>query len=151
MSSEENSAEAQPLVSFPALRVAPLGDMNAYVIHEYELDNLDRLDADLAKDPPESLYLNFALFLLPVSLSFLVTLLTTTIRSNRVYELFVIVAFITFLASLPLFALWMRDRRIHRMERQRLLTERAQQIQKIKGRMPPNPPAEATQMPLQEQ
>lgn len=151
MSSEQYSVSGPPIVSQTGIRVAPLGELSAYIIYEHELDTLDRLDADLAKDPPESLYLNFALSLLPISLSFLIALLTTTIHSNRVYELFVIVAFVTFLFSLPLFALWRRDRRTHLAERRRLLSERADQIQKIKNRMPPRPPAQGTQMFTREQ
>jgi len=151
LSNEPYPMSGPPIASQTGIRVAPLGELNAYIIYEHELDTLNRLDADLAKDPPESLYLNFALFLLPISLSFLVTLLTTTIHSNRAYEFFVIVALVTFLASPLLFALWLRDRRIHHTERQRLLAERAQQIQKIKGRMPPRPPVKGTQMFTSEQ
>jgi len=141
LSNEENPPREQPLVSRVPIRVAQLGELNAYVIYEHELDKLDKLDADLSKDPPESVYLNFALFLLPISLSFVITLLTTTIRSDRTYELFVIISVLAFILSLLLFALWGRDRRSYRKTRQALLHERTQQIQRIKSRLPPNPQA----------
>lgn len=121
--------------------MAQLGELNAYVTYEHELDNLDKLDADLSKDPPEFVYLDFALFLLPISLSFLVTMLTTTIRANRTYELFVIISALAFVLSILLFALWWRDRHSYRKNRQALLRERTQQIQRIKSRLPPNPQA----------
>ncbi len=141
MSNEPISGSEHSLVSRPLIHVSQLGELNAYLIYEHELDSLDKLDADLSKDPPESVYLNFALFLLPVSVSFLITLLTTTIRSDRTYEFFVIVSILAFVLSLLLFALWVRDSRSYRQNRQALLHERAQQIQKIKSRMPPNPQA----------
>ncbi len=143
MSNEESASSEQALVSRIPIRVAQLGELNAYVIYEHELESLDKLDADLAKDPPESVYLNFALFLFPISLSFLITLLTTTIVSNRTFELFVIVSILAFIISLLLFALWMRDRRSYRKSRQLLLQDRAQQIRKIKSRLPPNPRVQA--------
>jgi len=148
---EENPPREQPLVSRVPIRVAQPGELNAYVIYEHELDSLDKLDADLTKDPPESIYLNFALFLFPISLSFLITLLTTTIQSNRLYELFVIISILAFTLSLLLFALWMRDRRSYRKNRQSLLQSRAQQIQQIKNRLPPNPPVQAVRIVSEEQ
>lgn len=133
----------QPIVSRVPMRVAQPSELNAYVVHEHELDSLERLDDALTKDPPESVYLNFALFLFPISVSFLITLLTTTIRSNRVYELFVIVSLLAFIVSSILFAPWMRDRRSYRKVRQSLLNARKEQIQRIKRKMPPNPPVQA--------
>ena len=131
--SDENIPESEhQIVSSPPLRVAQLGELNAYVVYEHELDSLNKLDDDLTKEPPESIYLNFALFLFPISVSFLISLLTTTIRSNRLYELFVIISVLTFILSIILFALWMRDRRSYRIIRQNLLQSRAQQIQKNK-------------------
>lgn len=139
----ENDPQIVPL---SPIRVAPLGELNAYVVYEHELDSLDKLDEDLAQDPPESIFLNFGLFLFPISLSFLISLLTTTIRSNRLYELFVMICLLTFIVSLILFGLWMRDRRSYRKRRQSLLHARTRQIQKIKSRMPPNPLAQAVRI-----
>jgi hypothetical protein len=145
--SKSQPENEQQIVSSPPLRVAQLGELNAYVVYEHELDNLEKLDNDLTQDPPESVYLNFALFLFPISLSFLITLLTTTIRSNRLYELFVTTSLLTFIISLVLLALWLRDRRTYRKIRQKLLKSRLQQVQKIKSRMPPNPPVQAVRIP----
>ena len=146
MANEQVPENEQRLVSRPPLRVAQLGELNAYVVYEHELDNLNKLDEVLTQDPPEVLYLNFALFLLPISLSFLICLLTTVIRSNRIYELFVLICLVTFVASLILFALWGRDRRSYQKHRASLLQERVQQIQKIKIRMQPNPPVQGEQI-----
>ncbi len=150
MSDESMQGNEQPIVSLPPLRVAQLGELNAYVVYEHELDSLDKLDDALTQDPPEAIYLNFALFLFPIALSFLISLLTTTIRSNRLYELFVIISVLAFVISIILFALWVRDRRSYQKSRQSLLHSRAQQIQRIKSRMPPNPPVQATRASSEE-
>ena len=146
MANERMPENEQQIVSRPPLRVAQLAELNAYVVYEHELDDLNKIDEGLTQDPPEAIYLNFALFLLPTSLSFLICLLTTTIRSNRVYELFVLVCLVTFVASLILFALWGRDHRSYQERRNALLKERMQQIQKIKGRMSSNLPVQGEQI-----
>lgn len=46
----------------PVIRHAPLGELKVYTIYEHELDSL-------AQGSPTSLLLNFALLLLPTSLS----------------------------------------------------------------------------------
>ncbi len=58
----------------PVLRVAPLGQLNVYTITEDELESLRR-------GSPGSIYLNFGLALTPVSIAFLITLLSTNIPS----------------------------------------------------------------------
>lgn len=131
MANEQVPENERQMVSRPPLRVAQLGELNAYVVYEHELDALNKLDEGLNQDPPEAIYLNFALFLLPTSLSFLICLLTTTIHSNRVYELF---------------ALWERDHRSYQERRNALLKERMQQIQKIKSRMSPSLPVQGEQI-----
>jgi predicted neutral ceramidase superfamily lipid hydrolase len=105
----------------PVIRVAPLGEIKIYQILEGELDRL-------ANGPPESIYLNFALTLLPVSFTLLVTLLTTTIRSSRLYQSFVLIAAVTLIIGVILLILWARNRSSTR----RL-------IEDIRNRMPPPP------------
>jgi hypothetical protein len=133
--SDQGQNESSQLIPFAPIRIAQLGELNAYIIYEHELDALDKFDEDLTKDPPDSVYLNFALFLLPVAISFLVTIVTTTIKSDRLYETFLVI-------SLILFTLWRRDRNSYQLSRRALMKERETQIQRIKSRMPPNPPTQ---------
>jgi hypothetical protein len=84
------------------VRIAPLGELKAYLVSESELETLARGSSEL-------IFLNFALALLPISLTLVVTLWTTTISSERLYQGFLIVATITFLAGLILLVLWWRS------------------------------------------
>jgi hypothetical protein len=115
----KDNTENQLLPVMPIVRYAPLGELKIYAISEDELDRL-------AKDGDESIYLNFALALLPTSLSLFVTLLSTTINSNRVFVAFLVTAIMTLIAGLILFALWWRNRGSNQAL-----------AQKIKDRMPP--------------
>ena len=54
------------------VRVAPLGELKVYMVTEEEIDKL-------GGGSPGSIFLNFAIALLSLSASFLLTLLTTTI------------------------------------------------------------------------
>lgn len=150
MSLEQITEDEKQIVSRVPIRVAQLGDLNAYIISEHELDSLAKLDELLIKDPPDSVFLNFALFLFPISLSFFTALLTTTIYANRTYELYVIITLLTLLSSLIMFSLWLRDRRSYHKVRLELLASRAQEIQKIRNRMPPNPPVQAVHLVSEE-
>lgn len=148
MSDKDNAAESNQLSPRVLIRVAQLGELKAYVVYEHELDALDRLDAELTQPLPESIYLNFALVLLPTAVSFLISLLTTKIEANRIYTVFVVIAVLCFLIGLVLLALWKRDRHSHHQSRQRLVKEREKQIETIKNRLPPNPPSQfATILP----
>jgi hypothetical protein len=115
------SPEDTPQPVLPVIRVAPLGEIKIYQILEGELDRL-------ANGPPESIYLNFALTLLPISFTLLITLLTTTIRSSRLYQGFVLVAAVTLIIGVILLVLWGRNRSSTR----RL-------VEDIRNRMPPPP------------
>lgn len=80
----------------PMIRVAPLGELRVYMITEEELNSLGR-------GSPGSVFLNFALALLPLAASFLVTLLSTSIPSVTGLTFFIcgcIVCFITGLICL---------------------------------------------------
>src|ERR1700674_4860964 len=103
----------------PVVRVAPLGELRAYTIYEHELDAL-------GSGSTGSLFLNFSLALLPVSLTLLVTLLTTKIESDRLFAGFMTVAVVTAIAGVLLLFLWWQQ---HRGSQH--------MVHEIKGRMPP--------------
>ncbi len=100
------------------VRFATLGEIRVYWVYEHELDALARGTAN-------ALFLNFALFLLPISITLIVTLLATTIPSDRLFYGFLSVALVTAIAGILLLLLWWRS---HKSSGD-LLTA-------IKGRMP---------------
>jgi hypothetical protein len=103
----------------PVVQVAPLGQLNAYTVYEHELDAL-------ARGSSGSLHLNFALPLLSLFVGFVVTLSTSKIESDRLFQSFLTVTVICAIAGVILLVLWWRE---HRSSRH-LISE-------IKGRMPP--------------
>lgn len=104
----------------PEIRRAPIGRLTIYEISESELEVIER-------GSPDSLFLTFSIFLLSVAISFSVTLATTTIPSNRTFQVFVIVTVIGYLGGVILIALWLRHRKstkaITQTIRKRLLPE----------------------------
>jgi hypothetical protein len=84
------------------VRFATLGEIRIYWVYEHELDTL-------AHGTANALFLNFALFLLPISITLLVTLLTTTIPSDRLFYGFLTVALTTAIAGILLLSLWWRS------------------------------------------
>ena len=105
----------------PPIRVAPLGELKAYTVYEHELDTLSRGSSG-------SLSLNFALALLPISIPLMVSLLTTKLQSERLFQGFLTVATITAIAGVFLLILWWRDHRSSRNV-----------VMEIKNRLPPPP------------
>jgi hypothetical protein len=83
----------------PIVRVASLGVLKAYTIQEHELDAL-------ARGSPGSVLFSFALAMLPLSGSFLITLLTTSIATTGGQIFFVCSCLITFLFGLLCLVLW---------------------------------------------
>lgn len=81
-----------------------VSSITLYDVTDYELDQLE-------KGSPESLYLNFSISLLTTGSSFLLALLTTTITSNRTFDIFVIITIISFISGTVLFILWFRGRK----------------------------------------
>jgi hypothetical protein len=106
-------------IALPAIRVAPLGELRAYVISEDELNELEQ-------GSPASQHLNFSLALLASGLSFLATLLTTSIQSTRTFVVFVVLTVVFLLVGTILFSNWFRLRRTSKGLAQR-----------IRERMPP--------------
>ncbi|MBY0522195.1 MAG: acetate uptake transporter family protein [Gemmataceae bacterium] len=106
----------------PVLRVAPLGELRIYTVTEAELDTISR-------GSPGSIFLNFAIGLLPLGFSFLLTLLTTRIEATVALVFFVSGCIIFFLAGIicAVLAYYYHS-------------STAMVIQTIKDRMPPPTP-----------
>ena len=85
----------------PVVRYAPLGELKIYPVYEHELDMLKQ-------GSPVSLFLNFALCLLPIGFTLILTFATTTIPSDRLFQTYVTLAVLTIIAGLILLALWWR-------------------------------------------
>lgn len=101
----------------PVIRVAPPGELKAYVVYEHQLDALAQL------------MLNFALFFLGVAATALGTLYTAPPQDDRTYYTFLIVFLITLIAGVILLVIWYATNQSARAL-----------IQEIKSQMPPNPP-----------
>lgn len=113
--------EENPPVA-PVVRVAPLGELKVYMVTEEEIDKL-------GGGSPGSIFLNFAIALLSLSASFLLTLLTTTIGAIVVLVFFICSCLICFIAGLICSVLSWRTH----------VSTRAV-VRAIKDRMPPPPP-----------
>jgi hypothetical protein len=103
----------------PVLRVAPLGELKVYTVTEAELDAIGR-------GSPGTVFLNFALALLPLSAAFVITLLSTTITQLGTLVFFVSACILCFLVGLLCLVLAVKYH-----------TSTAKVIEKIKNRMPP--------------
>lgn len=88
----------------PEIKWVPLGTLTVYHVTDQELDQLE-------KGTPESLFLNFAVFLISTGLSFFVSLLTAEIKSLKVFCVFVVVTVIGLLGGAFLLLLWIRHHR----------------------------------------
>jgi len=92
-----------PSELLPAIRRARIDSLDIYEVSEPELVLLER-------GSPDSLFLNFAVFLLSSALSLFVALVTTTIASSRTFSVFVILTTVGTVGGLFLLLLWMRNR-----------------------------------------
>lgn len=108
----------QPVL-LPAIRRAKLDRLDIYEISESELETLER-------GAPDSLFLNFAIFLLSSAISFLTALLTTNIESPRAFAVFVILTVVGLVGGAMLLALWCWFRQ-----------SKIKIFAQIRGRMPP--------------
>lgn len=88
----------------PVINHVPLAELTVYHITEAELDALEQGSS-------ESLFLNLAIAFLSTATSFLCSLLTTDITSDRVFYVFVIVTVACFIAGLTMGLFWWRFRR----------------------------------------
>ena len=91
--------------------------MTIYEVAEDELETL-------AHGSPDSVYLNFAIFLLSIATSFLISLLTTEV-SNRTFTVFVILVVIGYILGAFFSILWYKNRK-----------SISALVQKIKERLP---------------
>ena len=103
----------------PPVRVAPLGELNAYVVYEHELDIL-------AHGSPGSNLLNISYALLPFAGAFVIALLGTDIPSDRVFAVFVLTALVSGVAGALCLVLGVISYRSNRVL-----------VDEIKNRMPP--------------
>jgi hypothetical protein len=85
------------------VRVAPLGELTAYTVYEHELDII-------AAGSPATLSFNFAVALISIGASFVLTLTTTKIDSDRLFIVYLNLCIICLLAGIVMFAYWFRTR-----------------------------------------
>ncbi len=78
-----------------------VGSVSLYEITDSELDLLD-------KGSPSSIFLNFAIFLFSIGISFLVTLLSAPITDIKTFTTFLVFTIIGLLGGLLLFIIWWR-------------------------------------------
>ncbi len=86
------------------IRTARVDSLDLYEITEDELEILEH-------GSPGSLYLLFATSLIPIAISFLITILTTKIESIYLFNIFVIITSIGFIAGVILLVLWIKENR----------------------------------------
>ena len=73
-----------------------------YFVNETELNILERGSSS-------SIYLTFGLSLLSICCSFAIVLFSTTISSNRIFDIFVIITAVSFVSGLVLMVLWKKS------------------------------------------
>lgn len=78
-----------------------IGSVSLYEITDNELNLLE-------KGSPSSIYLNFAIFLFSIGISFFITLVTTSIEEIKVYTSFLVFTIIGILGGSLLFFIWYR-------------------------------------------
>jgi hypothetical protein len=118
---EEHKKEITASQSLPPaieVRWGDYGKLALYPVDESELELL-------AQGSPDSVYLNFAVFLLSVAVSFFIALLTAVV-SGKVFTVFVVITTVGFIAGLLLLILWLRKRR-----------SVSDLVDKIRKRLPP--------------
>jgi len=111
---------------FPAITRARLNNLTVYDVTDTELEILER-------GTPDSLYLNFSIFLLSSAISFTVSLFTTTITDTKVFIVFVVFTIVGYLGGFFLLLLWRKNH-----------TSLTKCIDTIRKRLPP----QGVQQPL---
>ena len=107
------------------IRRGRVDSLSLYEITEHELVTLEN-------GSPSSLYLNFSLLLLTTATSFLISLLTTTIESDRTYAIFVILVVVGYVLGVLLGIIWWRTK-----QSVSVITKR------IRSRIPPEDQSES--------
>ena len=86
----------------PEIRRAKIYQLTVYDVTDTELEILER-------GTPDSLYLNFAIFLLSSALSFSVALFTSTISNTNIFIVIVVFTIVGYIGGAFLFLLWRRS------------------------------------------
>ena len=86
----------------PEIRRARVGQLTIFDVTESELNIIER-------GSPDSIYLNFAIFLLSTAISLTVVLLTTTITSNPILFTFIVCIVVGYCGGVLLLLLWRRS------------------------------------------
>lgn len=103
----------------PVIRRGRIGTLVVYDVSESELQILEN-------GAPDSIFLNLAIFLFSTAVVLLISLLTASIESNRVFYVFVICTVCGFVGSFILLSMWLRSRQSISML-----------VKQIRGRMLP--------------
>ncbi|NCQ16908.1 MAG: hypothetical protein COZ80_06560 [Ignavibacteria bacterium CG_4_8_14_3_um_filter_37_9] len=98
----ENQYSTNESQFLPEIRKGRVKTLTIHEVSETELNVL-------AQGSPNSIHLNFSIGLFTLASSFLISLLTTNIESDRVFMIFVTVVTIGFISSIILFFLWIKD------------------------------------------
>lgn len=85
----------------PEIRRGRIYQLTVYDVTDSELETLER-------GTPDSLYLNFSIFLLSSSISFTVSLLTATVTNANIFTVLVAFTIIGYLGGIFLLLLWKR-------------------------------------------
>ena len=88
----------------PAIHRVPLDRLRIFEISEAELEALERGSA-------ESLLLNLAIGVISVALSLTASLATATFASDRVFNVFVIIVVVGYVAGVAFALLWYKSRK----------------------------------------
>lgn len=88
----------------PVIKRARYDQLTIYEISDTELHQLEQ-------GTPESIYLNFAIFLLSIAIAFSISLLTTEIKSIKTYAFFISFTIIGYIIGILLLCLWRRSRK----------------------------------------
>lgn len=88
----------------PKIKRGRFDSLSLYEISDYELEILE-------KGTPSSIYLNFAIFLFSVAISFLIAITTTEIKSERLFSIYFVIVLVGFIIGGILIALWSKNRK----------------------------------------
>tara|TARA_R110002049_G_C8949782_1_gene545794 strand:+ start:316 stop:738 length:423 start_codon:yes stop_codon:yes gene_type:complete len=100
----EKTSASESGIKGPKIRRGRYDSLALYEVSEAELQIIER-------GSPNSIYLNFSIFLLSVGLSFLATLMTFDFgESNRKYTVFVVVTVVGIIIGIFLLILWYRSK-----------------------------------------
>jgi hypothetical protein len=120
--SEEHKNIVSPkLPTVVEIRRGSYKELTLYDVEESELELL-------AQGSPDSLYLNFAIFLLSAAVSFLTSLLTAAL-SDRIFTVFLVITCLGFIVGIFLLVIWLKKRR-----------SISSLVQKIRDRLPEGVP-----------